>query len=122
MTVPRRRAGVAAQAALCIGAAALVALASHFLGVTLCPLKRLAGVPCPTCGTTRACLALLKGDVRGALAMQPFALAALCAAGAWAAFPRVRAAAAALWAKPAGKALAAALVAADWAYVLWRGN
>ena len=53
--------------------AACVALA-HALGVTLCPMKRLLGVPCPTCGTTRAFAELLRGDVFGAFARQPLVM------------------------------------------------
>ncbi len=56
--------------------AGVVALA-HAFGLTLCPLKRLLGVPCPTCGTTRATAMLLRGDVCGAFAMQPLAVAVL---------------------------------------------
>ena len=53
--------------------AACVALA-HAFGVTLCPMKRLFGVPCPTCGTTRAFAELLQGDVSGAFARQPLVM------------------------------------------------
>ena len=53
--------------------AACVALA-HAFGVTLCPMKRLLGVPCPACGTTRAFAALLRGDVCGAFARQPLVM------------------------------------------------
>lgn len=47
---------------------------AHVFGLTLCPLKRLLGVPCPTCGTTRAVALLLQGDVCGAFEMQPLAM------------------------------------------------
>ena len=55
----------------------LLALAAHAAGVVICPLKRFTGIPCPTCGTTRACVALLKGDVAGAFGLNPLATAAL---------------------------------------------
>jgi hypothetical protein len=35
----------------------------------LCPLLAITGVPCPSCGATRAALHLLSGDVPAALAM-----------------------------------------------------
>jgi hypothetical protein len=36
-----------------------------------CPLRMLTGVPCPTCGSTRAGLALVRGDIPGALHFNP---------------------------------------------------
>ena len=36
-----------------------------------CPVRLLFGVPCPGCGTTRACLALLRLDTGAAFAYQP---------------------------------------------------
>jgi Protein of unknown function (DUF2752) len=44
-----------------------------------CPMATVLGIPCPGCGLTRASLALLHGDVRGALALHPlvFVLAPL---------------------------------------------
>ena len=40
------------------------------LGV--CLFKRITGIPCPSCGSTRSVLSLLKGDVLGALFWNPF--------------------------------------------------
>ena len=45
----------------------------------VCPLHAMTGVPCPTCGATRAALSLMDGDVVAALAWNP--LVALAAAG-----------------------------------------
>ena len=53
--------------AACAGAFAL-AVHSDF---PLCPLAGSFGIPCPGCGLTRATLALLHGDVRGALRFHP---------------------------------------------------
>jgi len=47
-----------------------------------CPFHALTGVPCPGCGTTRAVLALARGDVTGAFGWNPLAAAALLLGGA----------------------------------------
>jgi hypothetical protein len=54
----------------CAGAFAL-AVHSDF---PLCPMAGSFGIPCPGCGLTRATLALLDGDVRGALHLHPLVL------------------------------------------------
>ena len=41
--------------------------------VQLCPVARLTGCPCPGCGLTRATLEILRGNLRLAFALQPFA-------------------------------------------------
>jgi len=46
-------------------------LVLHRLGVQVCLLKKMTGYPCPACGTMRATVALLRGDVSGALHLQP---------------------------------------------------
>jgi hypothetical protein len=45
-----------------------------------CPLLETTGIPCPGCGMSRACVALLKGDIEGSLhlhAAAPFLIAAI---------------------------------------------
>ena len=65
--------------ALCAACAvAAVAIGARLLGVTLCPLRRFLGIPCPTCGTTRAVAALFRGNVREALALNPLTATLLC--------------------------------------------
>lgn len=39
-----------------------------------CPIRAFLGVPCPTCGVTRAILSLLKLDFNGYVRYQPLAL------------------------------------------------
>ena len=45
--------------------------------VVTCPLKRLTGVPCPTCGATRGAMRLARGEVFGALSCNPLLFAVL---------------------------------------------
>jgi hypothetical protein len=46
-----------------------------------CPLKGITGLPCATCGMTRAFVRLAHGDTAGAVAASP--LGALLALGVW---------------------------------------
>jgi len=46
-------------------------------GHMLCNFKRVTGVPCPTCGTTRAVIALTSGDVTQAFVLNPLTTLAL---------------------------------------------
>lgn len=57
--------------ALLLGIIGIVAFAAYAMGVPLCLFHHLTGIPCPCSGTTRACLALLRGDVIGALEINP---------------------------------------------------
>lgn len=57
--------------------ALLVMIASVFfpvsgLGVDLCPLHSLTGLPCPGCGMSRAIAAWSQGDLSAALGLNPF--------------------------------------------------
>ena len=110
------------QFVICAAAVGALALAAHFSGLTLCPLKRFAGIPCPTCGTTRAFVLLLGGQPREALATQPFALVAIPLLFLCILVPRVRTSVAALWRHPSVKILALILLLADWIYVFQHGN
>ncbi|HEY8548852.1 MAG TPA: DUF2752 domain-containing protein [Vicinamibacterales bacterium] len=60
---------------LAVGGASLlllaIAVASPNVRLPLCTLKVLTGIPCPTCGMTRAVLALTRGDFLLALTMNP---------------------------------------------------
>jgi len=43
-------------------------------GIHLCYFKTVFGIPCPTCGSTRAVLLLTKGDFVGSLLLNPIGL------------------------------------------------
>jgi hypothetical protein len=91
-----------------------------------CPLRGLAGIPCATCGMTRAFVHLAHGDVARAFAASP--LGALLAAGAWlyAVADAVRLALGAPLPLPGPRALRAvaalgiAAVLVNWAWLLVR--
>lgn len=54
---------------------ALIVLGSFYrLGWLRCPFLLLTGLPCPTCGVTRALDALLHGDLAGYWQCHPLAL------------------------------------------------
>jgi hypothetical protein len=64
---------------LAVGAASLcllgVALATPGIQLPRCALKTLTGLPCPTCGITRAVIALSRADFERAFFMNPLATA-----------------------------------------------
>lgn len=66
---------------LLAGAFAMLAAAPQaLLPPVTCPLRRFTGLPCPTCGGTRALMALRRLDLTGALALNP--LVTIAALGA----------------------------------------
>ena len=54
-----------------VGGAWVAACAFGGLDVVVCPLRAVTGVPCPSCGATRAVRLLLDGQVRSAFLMNP---------------------------------------------------
>jgi hypothetical protein len=50
----------------------------QIFGITLCPLRRYTGIPCFTCGSTRAILALLSGEIKTAFVTQPLVISLVC--------------------------------------------
>jgi hypothetical protein len=49
----------------------------------ICPFRHFTGIPCITCGGTRAILALTRGDVQAALVWNPLVAIAAIAGLAW---------------------------------------
>jgi hypothetical protein len=72
-------AGIGAAATLAVGLLHL-----DHLPFALCYLKLTTGVPCPTCGSTRALGRLFALDVPGAFAMNPATTLAALALALWA--------------------------------------
>ena len=114
---------------LTVGIVAGCVAVAHVLGLTLCPLKRLLGVPCPTCGATRAVVLLLRGDICGAFAMQPLVMVvlvllapALAVAGVAVGGFRLKRLLAAWTRRPLFWWVIAVAVLANWCYVVARGN
>jgi hypothetical protein len=76
-----------------LGLGVLVCAAGAVSTLPLCPLANLTGWPCPSCGLTRAALALLAGDFSRALVLHPLAppvllLLGVFAGGAWLGYVR----------------------------------
>jgi len=99
------------------------------LPMALCYVKVLTGLPCPTCGSTRALGRLFALDMAGAFAMNPLTALAALTLGAWAVadlvlLPRRRALGLEV-APRTGSLLRVAAVAAialNWAYLLASGR
>lgn len=96
----------------------------------LCPLHALSGIPCPTCGSTRAAGALLHGDLKTALTHNPLMIVAFLAAALYVCYaaavvvcrlPRIRIKSLSPTEARVIRALAIFLIAANWFYLLWRG-
>jgi hypothetical protein len=112
-------------------AAALVLLAP-FAGrlarsLPACPVRALTGWPCPTCGATRAALALADLDLGAAFVWNPLAAAALLLLVAGGLLAASLAALGRLPAEPktlpfAARWAVAAALAANWVYLIWAGR
>jgi hypothetical protein len=82
-------AGAAPLGAIFAGIGVLAAAVVGLLGLdrlplTFCVFKGLSGLPCPTCGSTRAAARLFGLDPAGALAMNPFTTVVAVVLAAWA--------------------------------------
>jgi hypothetical protein len=97
--------------------------------LTFCAFKGLTGLPCPTCGSTRALGRLFALDLAGALSMNPLTTVAAVVVAGWAAadlalLPRRRALGLDV-APRLGFALRAGvllLFVANWAYLVAAGR
>lgn len=92
-------------------------------------LKALTGLPCPSCGSTRALARLLDFDIPGAFAMNPLATAAALLVAAWAMadlalLPSRRAFVVELGPRPARllRGAVVAALAANWLYLVAAGR
>ena len=107
-----------------VAASAYLEQARHVY-LPLCPLKRFTGVPCPTCGATRAVLATLGGHVMEGFLYNPlvFVVLAALAAGLLMRVFFARRVSVEMTRREQRWALVLAviLLAANWAYVLLRG-
>lgn len=96
--------------------------------VQMCMFKRLTGLPCATCGSTRAMLALAHGEPARAFTLNPMVCVLLAIAPVWLLlrWRRTRTGGqAAAWSSSwriIAWAAATGLFFANWAYVIWRGN
>jgi uncharacterized protein DUF2752 len=76
-----------------LGLGVIACGASVAAALPLCPLANLTGWPCPSCGLTRAALALLQGDLARGMALHPLAppvlsLLGVFVGGAWLGYVR----------------------------------
>lgn len=118
---------------LSVSVASAVAISSWLalhLPWPACTFRALTGLPCVTCGATRASVALLHGHAAIAWSLNPLATVALCAVAVFdvyaaavllARLPRVRIAVRSLAGQRAVCAWIAAAALLNWAYLLRSG-
>ncbi|MFA6044999.1 MAG: DUF2752 domain-containing protein [Phycisphaerales bacterium] len=89
--------------------------------VIICPLRRYTGIPCPICGGTRAFVSLATLHPLEALAFNPLVAIGLVIVPIWAIRRKSRGLRLIDW-HPSWRVLTllGVLVAANWAYVLWK--
>lgn len=96
----------------------------------ICPFRHITGIPCFTCGGTRAVLALARGDVRAAFVWNPLVAASAIAAAMWLFYaavvtvlsaPRVRVRLAERD-RSVIRALAWAAIAGNWVFLILQGR
>ena len=134
MLTLRARAGALPLGAIFLGIGALAAVSVAVLHldrlpILICVFRATTGIPCLTCGATRALGELATGDLSGALAMNPLATMAAFALVPWGVADlalMTRGRALSLQVAPSGaralRVLAVAAVAANWAYLVAAGR
>lgn len=115
-------------AAVFLGWAALVGTATFLANLVghnlpLCAFKRLTGIPCPTCGSTRGAISLAHGDLAQAWCYNPlvFSVAVVFVAGLLVRVMLGRAVVVDLSRRQRAAAwvVAAAVLLLNWTYVIW---
>lgn len=82
-TSPRDAVSVSVAAAVLLVPPALAALSDDlFAGEPLCPIYRIAGIPCPACGSTRSIAVLWQGDIAAGLRYSPLGVMSAAIAAA----------------------------------------
>jgi hypothetical protein len=113
--------------------AALLATAWLFSGIATprCLLHAATGIPCPTCGMTRAIWHLLHGEIGRAFLLNPLMTAALLGAALYVCYaavvvigrlPRLRLEALTKTEANLVRIAAIGLLAANWLYLIGRGE
>lgn len=101
------------------------------LPTPLCPLHALTGIPCPTCGMTRAVAALLHGKIRLAFLLNPLTTSLLFAVAFYVGYaavvvigrlPRLRWQPLCRTESLSIRIAAILLIAANWIYLLVAGK
>lgn len=123
------RFGVIVGCGLVLGAGVAAVWLRLGLPRSVCYFREWTGVPCPTCGSSRMVEALLGGDVFEALRWNPVALLTLGLLALWSVtsifrqllgLPRLHPVFES-WERRALRFSAVAMLAAGWAYLIWRG-
>jgi len=121
--------GAVLGAAAGLGAAAVLLLSTYKISFAICYFKLFTGLPCLTCGGTRAAIRLIRLDPAGALAMNPLVTLGGLLVAAWAAADLVlltRRRALRVSMSPAAvralRILIPLAVVANWAYLIAAGR
>lgn len=101
------------------------------LPTPLCPLHAWSGIPCPTCGSTRAAGSLLHGEIKAAFVWNPLMTVGFFGAAIYLCYaavaltgrlPRLRIESLAPHEAHIIRVLAILLIAANWLYLLLAGR